>query len=182
MVGLTNNRSIQDEKLVEALFTSHLGDTKAHGATATNIIVDARPTTNAMAQRAQGAGTENMDNYPGCQKVYLGIENIHVVRDAYTRVVDAVGFGNTPGSQVDRVAVGRSGYLKHIAVILSGTLLTVRNIHVHSSHVLVHCSDVGWTFHCKHHTNVAHRDGIAHHKSPHSLKYVLILTLEHSEV
>ncbi|TIB74302.1 hypothetical protein E3Q23_02726 [Wallemia mellicola] len=143
LVGLTNNRSIQDEKLVEALFTSHLGDTKAHGATATNIIVDARPTTNAMAQRAQGAGTENMDNYPGCQKVYLGIENIHVVRDAYTRVVDAVGFGNTPGGQVDRVAVGRSGYLKHIAVILSGTLLTVRNIHVHSSHVLVHCSD-GW--------------------------------------
>lgn len=75
-MGLKNARSIQDEKLVESIFNSHVGDDKVYGSTCTNLIVDARPPTNAMAQLAQGAGTENMDNYKNCKKLYLGIENI----------------------------------------------------------------------------------------------------------
>ena len=68
MVGLTNNRSIQDEKLVEAIFQSHHSPESrgpmgpVYGATATNLIIDARPTTNAMANAVNGAGTENMDS------------------------------------------------------------------------------------------------------------------------
>ncbi len=90
MTGLKQSRSIQDEKLVEAIFESSQ-DTKPV-AGATHLIIDARPMTNAMAQTAMGAGTENADNYPNCKLVYLGIENIHVVRDSFNKLFEGITF------------------------------------------------------------------------------------------
>lgn len=165
MVGLTNNRSIQDEKLIEAIFQSHHspesrgGSSPVYGATTTNLIIDARPTTNAMANVAKGAGTENMDHYKEGKKAYLGVDNIHVMRDSLNKVVEALreadalaaiaggeGPGIIPSSDIqflDRQALRKSGWLRHISAILDGTVLIVRNVHVNSSHVLIHCSD-GW--------------------------------------
>lgn len=40
-------------------------------------------------------------------------------------------------------SLNRSNYLKHISNIMEGTITIVKNIHVNSSHVLIHCSD-GW--------------------------------------
>jgi len=127
------------------------------GATATNLIIDARPTTNAVANTAKGAGTENMDYYKDCKKAYLGIDNIHSMRDSLNKVVEVLSesealavsvSGDIPGTStsvipVDRQALRRSGWLRHQGAILEGTLLIVRNIHVNHSHVLIHCSD-GW--------------------------------------
>lgn len=167
MVGLTNNRSIQDEKLIETIFqTHHNPDSRAsagpvYGATATNLIIDARPTTNAMANTAKGAGTENMDHYKDAKKAYLGIDHIHTMRESLNKVVEALratellqaanmtamdgGEDEQPLAPpvLDRQALRRSGWLRHITAILEGTLLIVRNVHVNSSHVLIHCSD-GW--------------------------------------
>ncbi|KAH9989088.1 protein-tyrosine phosphatase-like protein [Russula compacta] len=163
MVGLTNARSVQDEKLVEATFTSHVAPESrvsqptVFGATATNLIIDARPTTNAVANTAKGAGTENMDHYKDCKKAYLGIDNIHSMRDSLNKVIEVLSesealaasvSGDIPGTStsvipLDRQALRRSGWLRHQAAILEGTLLIVRNIHVNHSHVLIHCSD-GW--------------------------------------
>ncbi|THH16496.1 hypothetical protein EW146_g4156 [Bondarzewia mesenterica] len=162
MVGLTNARSIQDEKLVEASFQSHFSpDSRAvtapvYGATTTNLIVDARPTTNAMANTAKGAGTENMDHYKDCKKIYLGIDHIHAMRESLARVAEALREtealsasvsvdvpGAAPVIPVDRQALRRSGWLRHISAILEGSQIIVRNVHVNSSHVLIHCSD-GW--------------------------------------
>ena len=200
MVGLKNARSIQDEKLIEAIFTSHhfadpesitakaaadasAGATAAaagapavatvYGATTTNLIIDARPTTNAMANVAKGAGTENMEYYKGCKKSYLGIENIHVMRDSLNKVTDALResepiatFGMrvealgdaTPAdpvmdgtgsvlrlnpTPVDPAALRKSMWLKHIQSLMEGSMSIVRNVHINSSHVLIHCSD-GW--------------------------------------
>ena len=201
MVGLKNARSIQDEKLIEAIFTSHhFADPESitakaaadassggaassasgapavatvYGATTTNLIVDARPTTNAMANVAKGAGTENMEYYKGCKKSYLGIENIHVMRDSLNRLTDALresepiatfgmrvealgdasandtvtdGAGSvlrlTP-TPVDPAALRKSMWLKHIQSLMEGSMSIVRNVHINSSHVLIHCSD-GW--------------------------------------
>ncbi|CEH12953.1 Myotubularin-related phosphatidylinositol 3-phosphate 3-phosphatase MTM6 [Ceraceosorus bombacis] len=123
MVGL-NNRSLQDEKLIEAIFTTHLfadpmspaaqaaaaasaqaGGNGApanvaliYGAQTTNLIVDARPTANAVANRAKGAGTENMEHYRGCKKAYLGVENIHVMRDSLSRLTDALRQTDAPAT------------------------------------------------------------------------------------
>lgn len=162
MVGITQNRSVQDEKLIEAAFQSHHSpdsrtqSAQVYGATCTNLIIDARPTVNAVANSAKGAGTENMDHYKDSKKVYLGIDHIHTMRDSLSKVVEALrdseallasisndGLDETPLSVLDRQALRRSGWLRHISAVIEGTAIIVRNIHINSSHVLIHCSD-GW--------------------------------------
>ena len=88
MVGLKQARSIQDEKLIEAIFASNASPGGLYGSTSANLLIDARPTANALANVAKGAGTENMENYKGCKKVYLGIDNIHVMRESLSRMID----------------------------------------------------------------------------------------------
>ncbi|KAI7939216.1 hypothetical protein MJO28_014795 [Puccinia striiformis f. sp. tritici] len=155
MVGFKNARSIQDEKLIEAIFHSHslhtgpvaIGDQPSqqvvYGATSSNLIIDARPTTNAMANTVKGAGTENMEYYKGCRKAYLGIDNIHVMRDSLGKVVSAIHESFVNGTPVSLDSLKRSAWLKHIGAILEGTSLITRTVHVYNSHVLIHCSD-GW--------------------------------------
>ncbi|KIM65373.1 hypothetical protein SCLCIDRAFT_1212543 [Scleroderma citrinum Foug A] len=163
MVGIKQNRSVQDEKLVEAIFQSHyfpesrLSSTPVYGATATNLIVDARPTANAVANTARGAGTENMEHYKDAKKTYSGIDHIHAMRESLAKVVDALReadtiaanvSGNVPGGAkqlaiLDRQALRRSAWLRHMSNILEAVVLIVRNVHINSSHVLIHCSD-GW--------------------------------------
>lgn len=157
MVGLKNNRSIQDEKLIEAIFTSHSQHHSnsnadmanasyiAHsrtvfGATPTNLIIDARPTTNAMANVAKGAGTENMDYYRNCKKVYLGIDNIHVMRESLNKIAEATRYPDRP---VNYDLLQKSNWLKHLSAIIEGIVIVVKAVHLANSHVLVHCSD-GW--------------------------------------
>lgn len=49
---------------------------------------------------------------------------------------------DTKGS-VNKPLLQKSGWLKHIGAVMDGAVMIVRNIHISSSHVLVHCSD-GW--------------------------------------
>lgn len=162
MVGITQGaRSIQDEKLIEAIFTSHAQHTKSraaftlasdaaagsgggevYGAQATNIIVDARPTKNAYANSIKGAGTENMAYYKNCKKEYLGIDNIHVMRASLNDIQAAVQEAELTGT-LDRNALKRTNWLNHLGNILDGVLIITKTIHLSNSHVLVHCSD-GW--------------------------------------
>ncbi|PPQ93282.1 hypothetical protein CVT25_015280 [Psilocybe cyanescens] len=162
MVGITQSRSVQDEKLIEAIFQSHwspesrVSNAVVYGATPTNLIIDARPTVNAVANTAKGAGTENMDYYKEGKKVYLGIDHIHAMRESLAKVVETLkeadqllaSINNDPDhvtglAVLDKQALRRSGWLRHISAILEGTLIVTKNIHVNSSHVLIHCSD-GW--------------------------------------
>lgn len=163
MVGITQSRSIQDEKLIEAIFQSHwspesrVSSTTVYGATPTNLIIDARPTVNAVANTAKGAGTENMDYYKEGKKVYLGIDHIHAMRESLAKVVEALkeadqllaSINNDLPDSVsglavlDKQALRRSGWLRHLSAILEGTVIITKNVHVNSSHVLIHCSD-GW--------------------------------------
>ena len=53
---------------------------RVYGAQQRNMIVDARPTVNAMVMQAVGQGSEKMEYYPNAEKAYLGIDNIHVMR------------------------------------------------------------------------------------------------------
>ncbi|KAI8802280.1 Myotubularin-like phosphatase domain-containing protein, partial [Cladochytrium replicatum] len=139
MVGLKNSRSIQDEKLIEAIFESSEAFVKP--ASQQNMIIDARPTANAMAQMAMGAGVESSDHYGDCKIVFGGIENIHVVRDSMSRLVDAVvSADNKP---ISRKELDRSGWLKHVKTLVDSTYLIVKSVDLMNNHVLVHCSD-GW--------------------------------------
>ncbi|KAF9895377.1 hypothetical protein FE257_000282 [Aspergillus nanangensis] len=196
LVGVRQNRSIQDEKLLAAIFSTsrserplagftppHLdkessGSTQSdlfnsqtmsefpsaealedemlasfqgdpeekpqiYGAQQHNLIVDARPTVNALAMQAMGRGSENMDNYKFATKAYLGIDNIHVMRDSLNKVIDALKDSDVTPLGPSRDQLARSGWLKHISGILDGAGLIARQVGLQHSHVLIHCSD-GW--------------------------------------
>ena len=97
LVGLKKKRSIQDEKLVEAIFgaqDSSLPDAISslsisnNNQIVRNLIVDARPTVNAVANRALGAGFESTEIYRNCKRVFMGIDNIHVMRDSLNKLIE----------------------------------------------------------------------------------------------
>lgn len=201
MVGVRQNRSIQDEKLLAEIFSTtrnerplsnfshtperessnlsndssaagdlHATSTEAledaiiskfrgdgddfdeasdekkpivYGAQQRNMIVDARPTVNAYAMQAVGLGSENMDNYKFATKVYLGIDNIHVMRDSLNKVVDALKDSDLTPLGPSREQLQKSNWLKHIANMMDGVGLIARQVGLQHSHVLIHCSD-GW--------------------------------------
>lgn len=119
------------------------GKVQPYGAQQNNLIVDARPTVNAYAMQAVGMGTENMDNYRFATKAYLGIDNIHVMRDSLNKVIDTLKDSDVTPLPPNREQLAKSGWLKHIANMLDGTSLIARQVGIHHSHVLIHCSD-GW--------------------------------------
>lgn len=116
---------------------------RIYGAQQHNLIVDARPTVNALAMQAVGLGSENMDNYRFATKEYLGIDNIHVMRDSLNKVIDTLKESDLTPLPPNREALARTGWLKHIGGILDGAGLIARQVGLQHSHVLIHCSD-GW--------------------------------------
>lgn len=116
---------------------------RVYGAQQRNLIVDARPTVNAYAMQAVGLGSEKMDHYPGAEKAYLGIDNIHVMRKSLDMVVEALKESDLVPFPPNRQLLAKSNWIKHIANILDGTALIARTVGIMHSHVLIHCSD-GW--------------------------------------
>jgi myotubularin-related protein 6/7/8 len=116
---------------------------KIYGAQQRNLIVDARPTINAIAMQAIGKGSEDMKYYPNAQKAYLGIDNIHVMRNSLDQVVEALKDSDMMDLPPNKKLLASSKWTKHISNILDGTALIARTVGVMHSHVLIHCSD-GW--------------------------------------
>lgn len=139
---ISNAEELEDEMLASA---SGISDENRaiYGAQQQNLIVDARPTVNAFAMQAVGLGSENMDNYKFATKAYLGIDNIHVMRDSLNKLVDVLKDTDVTPLGPNRDQLARSGWLKHIAGILDGAGLIARQVGLTHSHVLIHCSD-GW--------------------------------------
>lgn len=147
--GLTKQRSIQDERLVFEIFqTSSDGDSQTPHQPR-NMIIDARPTANAIGQAALGGGSENMDNYnfdKTCSRTFLGIDNIHVMSDTLNYMVDNFLVDGDLNLPIDKAALNTgksSNWLKHIKLLLSSTDTLVKSIIFNRSNLLVHCSD-GW--------------------------------------
>ncbi|KAL3900636.1 MAG: hypothetical protein SGCHY_001199 [Lobulomycetales sp.] len=103
------------------------------------LIIDARPTANAMGQMALGAGTENTDVYKFGDLHFAGIDNIHVVRESMNRLIEALQLGPLP---ISKSSLDKSGWLKHIRNIIKGAILITKSL-LNGTNVLVHCSD-GW--------------------------------------
>lgn len=141
-LDLSNAEEIEDEMLAAAR-AAHPEERAIYGAQQQNLIVDARPTVNAFAMQAVGLGSENMDNYKFATKAYLGIDNIHVMRDSLNKVIDALKETDVTPLGPNRDQLARSGWLKHIGGILEGARLIARQVGLQHSHVLIHCSD-GW--------------------------------------
>ena len=139
----SNAEDLEDEVISAVRGDEETPKTQVYGAQQHNLIVDARPTVNAYAMQAVGLGSENMDNYKFATKAYLGIDNIHVMRDSLNRVVDALKESDLTPMGPNRDQLARSAWLKHISGLLDGAALIARQVGLQHSHVLIHCSD-GW--------------------------------------
>ncbi|KAI0014020.1 phosphatases II [Xylariaceae sp. FL0662B] len=124
-------------------YDSKTGKRLIYGAQQSNLIVDARPTINAVVMQAMGKGSENMEYYKFATKAYLNIENIHVMRESLNTVIEALKDGDISRLPPNRDLLAKSGWLKHITGILDGSALIARQVGIRHSHVLIHCSD-GW--------------------------------------
>lgn len=116
---------------------------RIYGAQQRNLIVDARPTINALAMQVVGKGSENMEYYPFAKKAYLNIDNIHVMRESLNTVIEAIKDGDISKLPPNRDLLVKSNWLKHIRGVLDGSALIARQVGINHSHVLIHCSD-GW--------------------------------------
>ncbi|TGJ78758.1 hypothetical protein E0Z10_g10000 [Xylaria hypoxylon] len=126
----------------EASHDSQAGK-RVYGAQQSNLIVDARPTINALAMQVVGKGSENMEYYPFAKKAYLNIDNIHVMRESLNTVIEAIKDGDISKLPPNRELLIKSNWLKHIRGVLDGSALIARQVGINHSHVLIHCSD-GW--------------------------------------
>ena len=137
------------ERLEDELLASGEADHDAqtgkriYGAQQSNLIVDARPTINALAMQVVGKGSENMEYYPFAKKEFLNIDNIHVMRESLNTVIEAIKDGDISKLPPNRELLIRSNWLKHIRGVLDGSALIARQVGINHSHVLIHCSD-GW--------------------------------------
>jgi hypothetical protein len=121
---------------------------RVYGSTRRNLIVDARPKINALANRATGGGMEDISNYTGSagtpiEKIFLNIANIHVMRQSLERVVESFANSDYLDVKPDQEMLRKSGWLNHISGMLDGAELVARVVGLGGSHALVHCSD-GW--------------------------------------
>lgn len=135
----TRTQLVEDE----AITTAVSDEKQTFGAQQRNLIVDARPQMNALANHVKGAGSENMEFYKPALRVYLGIENIHVMRESLRKVTDTLKDSDFSPLSPNTAALVSSGWLDHIATTLDGAGVIARTVGIMHSHVLIHCSD-GW--------------------------------------
>ena len=121
---------------------------KVYGSTRRNLIVDARPKINALANRATGGGMEDISNYTGpgdisVDKMFLNIANIHVMRASLEKVMESFANSDYLDIKPNQELLRKSAWLSHISNLLDGAETIARVVGLGGSHVLVHCSD-GW--------------------------------------
>lgn len=121
---------------------------RVYGSTRRNLIVDARPRLNAVANRAGGGGLEDVSKYTNThdtpiELVFLDIANIHVMRVSLEKVVESLANSDYINLPPNQESLRKSGWLGHIQGLLEGSAMVAKRIGLGGSHVLVHCSD-GW--------------------------------------
>ncbi|KAI4897241.1 hypothetical protein NFI96_005727 [Prochilodus magdalenae] len=128
-------RCLEDEQMLEAIMKSNPGSRFMY-------VVDTRPKLNAMANRATGKGYESEDNYTNIKFQFIGIENIHVMRNSQQKLIEVSDL-RSPSMGEFLVGLENSDWLKHIQTILAAGKFIAKAVAEEGVSVLVHCSD-GW--------------------------------------
>ncbi|KAM8908315.1 myotubularin-related protein 7a isoform 2-T2 [Spinachia spinachia] len=128
-------RCLEDEQMLEAILRSNPRSDFMY-------VVDTRPKLNAIANRAAGKGYENEDNYFNIKFQFIGIENIHVMRNSQQKMLEACE-QRSPSMSDFLEGLESSGWLKHIKAVLDAGIFIAKAIAEEGVSVLVHCSD-GW--------------------------------------
>ncbi|RVE60243.1 hypothetical protein OJAV_G00179010 [Oryzias javanicus] len=81
LVGMSGKRNKDDERYLDLI--------REANDTTKLTIYDARPSVNAVANKATGGGYEG-DEYQNAELVFLDIQNIHVMRESLKKLKDIV--------------------------------------------------------------------------------------------
>uniref|UniRef100_A0A4W3IE68 phosphatidylinositol-3,5-bisphosphate 3-phosphatase n=1 Tax=Callorhinchus milii TaxID=7868 RepID=A0A4W3IE68_CALMI len=105
------------------------------------LILDARSYTAAVANRAKGGGCECEEYYPNCEVMFMGMANIHSIRNSFHSLRAVCSQMPDPGNWLS--ALESTKWLQHLSIMLKAALLVANVVDREGRPVLVHCSD-GW--------------------------------------
>ncbi|KAJ3434319.1 myotubularin-related [Anaeramoeba flamelloides] len=134
-VGITKRTSSVDQKMMKAILKSCPNSTKL-------FIQDCRPKKNAMANKAKGGGYEIIDDYPKCNLTFLGIDNIHVMRESLNKIKNTC-IQSLRSEKKWLSSLENSGWFTHMQKIIRSSTKISKLMNNESQPILVHCSD-GW--------------------------------------
>ena len=134
LVGVSQKRSREDEAYLQTIIDANAQSHKLY-------IMDARPSVNAVANKAKGGGYEMDDYYENAELVFLDIHNIHVMRESLRKLKEML-FPNIDEAHYYS-NLEATNWLEHIKCILTGALKIVDKVEYNKTSVVVHCSD-GW--------------------------------------
>lgn len=147
--GGVSGSCAQDENYLDILAHSAVSRITPQGLVKTSgtpllYILDCRPRTSAMANKAAGAGYESSANYPNTKLDFMNIGNIHVMRDSIRQLSALFTYpGNVTGSDVNfGKQIEETGWLTHVRLVLKCAWECARLVQK-GIPVLVHCSH-GW--------------------------------------
>ncbi|CAG5114831.1 unnamed protein product [Candidula unifasciata] len=134
LVGMTSKTNRDDERYIQMIMDTNAQSHKLY-------IMDARPSVNAVANKARGGGYESEEAYQNAELIFLDIHNIHVMRESlrklkevcFPTIDDARWLSNIESTH----------WLEHIKIILAGAVRIADKVESNKTSVLVHCSD-GW--------------------------------------
>ena len=126
----------QDEKLLNTIACS-----KQSGPPLL-VILDCRPLASAVANRAAGAGYESSNSYPNTRIEFLGIGNVHTMRESFKALGALLSNPSTAQDTSFFKAVEETQWLYYIRLLLQSGWQCAFQLHS-GSPVLVHCSH-GW--------------------------------------
>ncbi len=106
-------------------------------------LIDSRPLANAVANKLAGAGSESQAFYDDCEIRYIGLGNIHVIRESWNKLralcqsrgVD----GMSQQGQNWLVALHQSEWLQHVQHVLEGSLTIARLLDRDKRSCVTHC-------------------------------------------
>ncbi|KAJ8276513.1 hypothetical protein COCON_G00082650 [Conger conger] len=130
-----NARCVEDEQMLQAI-------SRANPKSSFMYVMDTRPKLNAMANRAAGKGYENEDHYSNIRFQFVGIENIHVMRNSLQKLVEVCAM-KSPTMSDYLTGLENSGWLRHIKAVMDAGVFLAKALVDEKASVLVHCSD-GW--------------------------------------
>ncbi|GFO25659.1 myotubularin [Plakobranchus ocellatus] len=139
LVGMTSKTSKDDERYVQLIMETNAQSHKLY-------IMDARPSVNAVANKARGGGFES-DAYQIAELIFLDIHNIHVMRESLRKLKDVCFPTIDDAHWLSNIE--STHWLNHIKIILAGAVRIADKVEMadkvetNKTSVLVYCSD-GW--------------------------------------
>ncbi|KAE8889742.1 hypothetical protein PF005_g7468 [Phytophthora fragariae] len=134
LVGLRRKRCTSDEAYMVALRRECKGKL---------LFIDCRSQTSAYGNIALGGGFEVLDYYKDTNIMFMGIENIHSMRDSIRKLFDLIKNevrGNERPNWLSCLESTR--WLEHVRSVLVSCSICVSKL-VEGTSLMIHCSD-GW--------------------------------------